>query len=77
MKMVKKEMEGGNRQRRKLAREARERGRRPSEEGHTVGASKQRHRVRQKKDSSERLLAIRRGKQESIGVNRPEPRPGS
>src|SRR5690606_8064639 len=37
-----KQMEGGNRQRRQKAREARERGHRPSEEAVTTGASKQR-----------------------------------
>jgi hypothetical protein len=34
-------MEGGNEQRRKAAREAREQGKRPSEMGATLGASKQ------------------------------------
>lgn len=70
-------MEGGNRQRRRLAREAREKGRLPSEVGLTTGASKQRHKVREGKEHEERLLAIRRGKQEMTKANRPEPKPRS
>jgi hypothetical protein len=77
--MVRKEMEGGNRQRRQRAREARERGKLPSEVGVTTGASKQRHRVRQGKEHEERLLMTWRGKQDKhIGnESRPLPRPGS
>jgi len=71
-----REMEGGNRQRRAKAREARKRGRLPSEEGVPFGASKQRHRA-DKGDHVERIHAIRRGKQEVIAQNTPEPRPGS
>lgn len=72
-------MEGGNRQRRQRAREARERGKRPSELGLTVGASKQRHRVRQGKEHETRLLMLWRGKQNKHLSNesRPMPRPGS
>jgi|GEM_PF-2123192 len=72
-----KDMEGGNKQRRRLARQAEKDGKRPSEVGLTLGASKQRHRVRRKRGHKERLLAIRRGKQEVTSANRPEPRPGS
>ncbi|TQS43478.1 DUF2267 domain-containing protein [Cryptosporangium phraense] len=41
-----KEMEGDNRKRRALAREAREEGRSPSESGATLGSSKQREHIR-------------------------------
>src|SRR5690625_7818046 len=65
-----KDMEGGNKQRRRLARQAEKDGKRPSEVGLTLGASKQRHRVRRKRGHKERLLAIRRGKQEVTSANR-------
>lgn len=73
--MVRKRMEGSEEQKRRKAREARERGSTPSAEGVTTGASKQRRDV-QAKDHREKLDDIRRGKQDVIGENTPEPRPG-
>ncbi len=58
-----KKMEGSEEERRQKARDARERGREPSGEQSTTGASKQRHHVRQKADHDERLESRHRGKQ--------------
>jgi hypothetical protein len=73
--MVRKEMEGGNRQRRQRAREARERGKLPSEVGLTTGASKQRLKMRQKAEHEDRLLMLRQGKQKMLNANRARPMP--
>jgi hypothetical protein len=75
--MVRKEVEGGNRQRRQLAREAHEHGKLPSEMGLTTGASKQRFRLRRGKEHQERIRAIRRGKQTTSRANKPEAKPRS
>ncbi|HSH46369.1 MAG TPA: hypothetical protein VK966_11050, partial [Longimicrobiales bacterium] len=71
-----KQMEGDNRQRRKKAREARERGNTPGEENVTTGASKQRERMKHDAGHREKIESIRQGKQEVISQNTPEPRPG-
>lgn len=73
--MVSKEMEGGNRQRRQRAREAREHGKLPSEVGLTRGASKQRLKLRQGEEHEDRLLMLRQGKQTMLHGNRPRPQP--
>lgn len=70
-----KEMEGSNRQRRMKAREARERGRRASEQAATLGASKQRHHVPDDEDHGEKIETIREAKQKVIRENTPEERP--
>lgn len=70
-----KEMEGGNRERRQRAKEAREAGRAPSEEGVTLGASKQRSEASGADTHEERIEHIRRGKQSSRTDNEPEARP--
>jgi hypothetical protein len=70
-----KQMEGDNSQRRKKAREARDQGRQASEEGATLGASKQRQNVSDT-DHRDRIETIRQGKQKVIRENTPEPRPG-
>ncbi len=75
--MVGKQMEGDNRQRRSKGRLARKRGRLPSEEGVTTGASKQRHHLRTGEDHVEKIRTIREGKQEVIRENSPEVRPRS
>lgn len=75
--MVSKEMEGGNRQRRQLAREAREHDKLPSEVGVTTGASKQRLRMRQGKEHQEKLRMTRQGKQKTTRANVPEAKPRS
>lgn len=71
-----KQMEGNEQQRRGKAREARKRGNRASEEGGTLGASKQRQNV-DSDSHAEKLDKIREGKQKVIRENTPEPRPGS
>lgn len=71
-----KQMEGDNRQRREKAKEARERGNAPSEEGATTGGSKQRQHVGEKEGHREKIETIREGKQDVIRENTPEPRPG-
>jgi hypothetical protein len=70
-----KQMEGDNRQRRRKAKEARERGRSASEEGVTSGGSQQRLK-QDPDDHREKIEGIRRGKQKVIRENTPEPKPG-
>jgi hypothetical protein len=71
-----KKMEGSEEQRRKAARRARVRGREPSAEGKTQGASKQREHLRNKEDHREKIETIREGKQPVIAENVPKIRPG-
>jgi hypothetical protein len=70
-----KQMEGDNRERRRKAKEARDQGSSPSEEGATQGASKQREKVGDV-DHREKIETIRKGKQDIIQQNTPEPKPG-
>jgi hypothetical protein len=70
-----KQMEGDNRQRRRKAKEARERGQSASEEGVTFGGSQQRTK-QDPDDHREKIEDIRRGKQKVIRENTPEPKPG-
>lgn len=72
-----KEMEGDNRYRRKKAREAREKGSSASEEAATLGASKQRHHLRDDEEHTEKLRTTREGKQKSVRENTPRERPRS
>lgn len=74
--MVRKKMEGDEQQRRKKAREARERGHAPSEEGATTGGSKQRQHAGERAGYREKIEKIREGKQDVIQQNTPETRPG-
>ena len=71
-----KQMEGSEEQKRKNARESRKKGSTPSAEGVTSGASKQRHHKGRDEDHREKVESIRRGKQDVIRENTPEPRPG-
>jgi len=71
-----KQMEGDNRARRAKAREARERGHEASEEGVTLGGSKQRREVSDDADHTERLETIHRGKNIHDG-EKPAVRPRS
>jgi len=70
-----RKIEGDENQRRKAARDAREQGRRPSETGSTLGASKQRKETRRGASHSERLEQRGEGKRGS--ATRDKPRPGS
>jgi hypothetical protein len=71
-----KQMEGDNRERRKKAKEARDEGKLPSEEAATAGSSKQREHVSDDVDHREKIETIRKGKQDVIAQNTPEPKPG-
>jgi hypothetical protein len=71
-----KQMEGDNKERRKKAKEARERGNLASEENATMGASKQREKSASNAEYPETLEQIRDGKHRVIRENTPEPRPG-
>jgi hypothetical protein len=77
--MTSKKMEGNEQQRRKKANEARRRGRLPSAEGATQGASRQRHHLPVDADHVKKLETIHQGKQPDAGirVSHPQPRPGS
>ena len=71
-----KKMEGNEEQKRQKAREAREEGKTPSEEQATTGASKQRLHKGEGADHREKIDSIRKGKQDVLTENTPEPRPG-
>jgi hypothetical protein len=77
--MAGKKMEGNEEQRRQKAREAKRAGQLPSEQGATLGASKQRKHLPHDEDHVAKLESIRQGKQPVIGhdVSTPEPRPRS
>jgi hypothetical protein len=74
--MAGKQMEGDNRERRKKAKEARDEGRLPSEDAATGGSSKQREHVGGDVDHREKIETLRKGKQDVIQQNTPEPKPG-
>jgi hypothetical protein len=71
-----KQMEGDNKQRRKKAKEARDRGNLASEENATMGASKQREKADSSDEYPQTLDNIRDGKHRVIRENTPERRPG-
>ena len=69
-----KQMEGDNKQRRQNAREAREAGSSPSEQGMTTGGSKQRtHLSSGEGDHTERLATTQRGEAKQAGADVPKP----
>ena len=72
-----KQMEGDNRERRKIAKEAREEGTSASEVGASTGSSKQRARATGGETHQEKVDLKRQGKHDAIRENRPEARPGS
>lgn len=75
--MVRKKMEGDEDERRRLARAAREKGKKPSEVGATLGASKQPTKAKKKMSHQQRVDLKREGKQEQLTENTPKARPGS
>lgn len=75
--MGNKEMEGNSRQRRAAARAARKAGKRPSEEGVTLGSSKQRVKAAENLTQQERVDLMRRARQQLSQQSRPTGRPGS
>lgn len=72
-----KQMEGDDRQRRQLAREAREAGKKPSEVGATQGASKQRTESDDSMSHQQKIDLKREGKHDVTAANTPTARPGS
>jgi hypothetical protein len=72
-----KQMEGDNRERRKLAKAAREEGKKASEVGATLGASKQRAEADDDMSHQQRIDMIREGKHNVIAENTPEAKPRS
>jgi hypothetical protein len=72
-----KQMEGDNAHRRKLAREAREEGKKPSESGATLGASKQTAKADASMSHQKRIDLKREGKHDVTSAHTPEARPGS
>ena len=71
-----REMEGDNEQRRAAAREARERGEKPSASGATLGASKQRKKAPNDASHQEKMDLKHEGKQGKQKAGE-EPRPGN
>jgi len=71
-----REMEGNNEQRRAAARKARSEGKRPSEVGATLGASKQRKEARSAASHTERIEQRSEGKA-SKAAGSSKPRPGN
>lgn len=61
-----KQMEGSPEQRRQKAKEARREGKKPSEEGATLGASKQHKDAKGDQSHEERLAQKREGKRDSL-----------
>ncbi len=72
-----KQMEGDNKERRKMAKEARDEGSKPSEVGATLGASKQRTKADADATHQGKLDLKRQGKHDVIRENTPEAKPGS
>jgi hypothetical protein len=72
-----KQMEGDNRERRKMAKEAREQGKKPSEIGATLGASKQRAEADDDATHQAKIDQQREGKHQTLTENTPEAKPGS
>jgi hypothetical protein len=72
-----KQMEGDNRERRRLAKAAREEGKKPSEVGATLGASKQRAEADDDMSHQQRIDMIHEGKHNVISENTPEAKPRS
>jgi hypothetical protein len=72
-----KQMEGDNKERRKMANEARREGKSASEIGATLGSSKQRAEADQDATHQEKIDMQRQGKQEQLTENTPEAKPNS
>jgi hypothetical protein len=68
-----RQMEGGNEERRRKAREARRQGKRPSEMGATLGASKQRKEARGGASHQDRLDLRGEGKRDTRSTGRARP----
>ena len=72
-----RQMEGDNTERRKLAKESRDAGKKPSEVGATLGSSKQRNEADEDMTHQQRVDLAREGKHNVLANNTPKARPGS
>jgi hypothetical protein len=72
-----KDMEGDNRHRRRMAKEAKKAGKKPSEIGATKGASQQRTKAARAMTHQEKFDLRREGKQDNPEMSTPVARPGS
>lgn len=72
-----KQMEGDNTERQKLAKAARDEGKKPSEVGATLGSSKQRNEAEDDMTHQKRLDLKREGKHNVLQSNTPEAPPGN
>ena len=72
-----RQMEGDNRERRKLAKAARDRSKRPSAVAATLGASKQRTKAAARRTHQQRIDLKREGKHNVLSAHTPKARPGS
>ena len=72
-----KQMEGDNKELRKLAKDARDAGKKPSEVGATQSSSQQRNEADENMTHQERIDLKREGKHNVLSENTPEARPGS
>ncbi len=72
-----KQMEGDNRERRKLAKEARDAGKKASEVAASLGSSKQRTSADADMTHQQKLDLKREGKHNVTSAHTPEARPGS
>ena len=75
--MGRRQMEGDSTQRRKLAKAARDRGKRPSAAGATLGASKQRTKAAGRMTHQQRVDLKREGQHNVLSARTPKARPGS
>ena len=72
-----RQMEGDNTERRKLAKAARDAGKKASEVAGTLGSSKQRNKAKSDMTHQQRIDLVREGKHNMIAQNTPKARPGS
>ena len=68
-----RKMEGDENQRRQVAREARAEGKRPSEKGATLGASKQRKEAKRNASHADRIEQLAEGKRGAGTSGKPRP----
>jgi hypothetical protein len=73
MKGHTRDMEGDNQQRQRAARDARAEGKRPSEVGATLGASKQREQTKRSASHQSRVESAREGKGKAARIGRARP----
>jgi hypothetical protein len=72
-----KQMEGDNRERRKVAKKAKDEGKKASEVGGSLGSSKQRTEADDRATHQQKIDGLREGKQRVLKENTPQAKPGS